>query len=288
MDTARLQTLLQQASFLDDDASLDVDLIQHIMAILDVREPVVVDPVPSLKIFKGRIISLADIGEEQANRPHVVPVQVASKKKRLTQRFALVAAAVIVMLFVGSTLVASAFGVHLWDYVIHWGKETFQIGPGANNSTITANEMSPTGQQSASIVKQQKFETMSDALQAFDSPIDAPKWLPDGFVFYTAEKLPGDQRKSLTAVYKADGKTLMFNACIYTTEEAAYSYEINESSGESITIAGNTYYLMSNMDQNRIVWVKGNTVYSINGDVEKEDLIKMVGSIYTGETYEDK
>jgi hypothetical protein len=77
----------------------------------------------------------------------------------------------------------------------------------------------------------------------------------------------------------------MFEAKIFSTEKVAYSYEKNDSSGETSTIEGNTCYFMTNMDRARIVWIKGTVVYSVDGDINKDDLTKMVSSIYKGEAY---
>jgi len=50
--------MLQQESFFGSDDRLDVDLIQHILEILDEREPIVEEPDAELsyKVFKEEII----------------------------------------------------------------------------------------------------------------------------------------------------------------------------------------------------------------------------------------
>ena len=97
------------------------------------------------------------------------------------------------------------------------------------------------------------------------------------------EKAISYHRKSFIVLYQADNKVLMFNVVMYSSNDATYSYEIDEGDGETITINGINHYLMTNLEQNRAVWVNDNLVYSINGNISKEDLIKMLNSIHEGE-----
>jgi len=283
LDTAKLQALLQQESFFSADDKLDVDLIQHIMAILDEREPVSEEPdvEESLKVFKKEIMPELEKEIIEVNSVSFAPLSAAPRPKSMRRRFATILIAAIVSILLGGTLVASAFGYNIWKYVISWGKETFQIGSGAQ---VTAGpSVTPLPQSGASTVKSDKYQTLDEAVVALNADILTPKWIPDGFELDGVAVLRGSERKSLTAVYKADGSTIVFSAVIYSTQEAAYVYEIDENSGETITIAGNTCYTMTNIDQAGIVWIDKDIVYSINGNTGRDELTEMVNLIYEGE-----
>lgn len=236
----------------------------------------------SLKTFKEEIIP--ELGKERitANTSSLIPIPVATKRTRLRRRFATVLIAATVALLLGSTLVASALGYNIWAYVINWGKETFQIGSVVQ--VTVGPTVTPSGQSGASNVKPKKFKCVDDAIDAINVAIKVPKWFPSGFEFISADITESSQLKGLTAVYKSDNKAIIFTSIVYSTEEAAYSYEINEASGETTSIGGNTCYIMTNIDQTGIVWVNGNIVYSINGDVSKDDLTTMVNSIFKGDS----
>ena len=284
LDTSKLQALLQQESFWSNNDQLDIDLIQHIVAILDEREPIDFEPdaAASLKSFKEEIAPyLKPEEKETSNVPLAAPVLVPIKRKRLKLRIASAFIAAVVTALLGSTLVASALGYNIWEYVVNWGKETFQIGSGAQITPEPDAIDSDHGE--ASNINSSEFQTIDDAVAALNKSIAVPNWVPSGYKFDSADIFGSSQLKSLTAVYKSAESVVLFSAAIFNTEDAAYSYEINEGSGESIVIQGNTCYIMTNTDQNRIVWIKGNTVYSINGDINKDDLIKMVSSIYEGD-----
>lgn len=284
LDTSKLQALLQQESLLSDDDNFDIDLIQHIMAILDEREPInditeKSDVNTSLQEFKEKIISELEKEKDIIKVSSFAPILVKTKRKGIRRRCAAIVIAAIVVMILGNTLVASATGFNLWEYVINWGKETFQIGSGFQVRPTTTSS----GQSEASNVKSGKFQTINDAIDTLNVNIAAPSWIPSSYEFQSASISNSSLLKALTAIYKADDNVIIFSATVYSTEEAAYSYEIDEASGESMSIDGNTCYIMTNVDQNRIVWIKGNVVYSINGNATKDDLVKMVHSIYEGD-----
>ena len=281
LDTSRLQSLLQQESFLDDK-DFDVELIQNTISILDEREPVseVPDVDAALKTFKEEIVPELEREKAVCNTTSRDCVTTPVRRRTFRRKFAAILVAAMVVMILGSTLVANAMGFNLWEYVINWGKETFQIGSGAQVTAEPAT-ISPS-QNEANSIKPGEFQSLDDAIADLNAAIVVPVWLPDGFEFLSASISDNSQLKTLTTVYEAEDKVVIFSAAVYSTEDAAYSYEINEASGESQLIDGNTCYIMTNVNQTRIVWIKSNVVYSINGDITKDDLIKMVHSIYEG------
>lgn len=283
LDISKLQSLLQQESFFNDD-DFDADLIRRIIAILDERDPIDDEPDPAvaLKTFKEEIIP--ELEKERAINSMSQTIQTTDsiRASKFRRRFRTILIAAIVSILLGSTLVASAFGYKIWEYVFSWGKETFQIGTGTQVTAGSA--VSPSPSSGANIVKQNKFQTLDEAIKALNVYILVPRWMPTSFEFSSASISESSQRKSLTAVYKSDVKTILFSVFVYSTREAAYSYEIDEGSGESNVISGYKCHIMTNIDRVGAVWIDDKTVYNINGNVSKDELTKMVNSIYKGDT----
>lgn len=57
-------------------------------------------------------------------------------------------------------------------------------------------------------------------------------------------------------------------------------YEKDDTDVTTLKINGVTYYFMSNLAQNRVVWSVNQFECSINGTVSYEELEQMVRSIY--------
>ena len=282
MDTAKLQTLLQNESYLTDDTSFDFELVQNIVAILDERDPtpIKIDAEASYSTFMDGIdASVTNYSEDIAKNTGVGDKHISQtpnlKRSRRSIKFLL--AAVIIMTLLGCTVIAGAFGFNLWEYVINWGKETFQIGDSADISGDTNSD------SSAEISPSSQYSSPEDAAKEINQKILMLDWIPDDFGFVNAEVSKTAQKESMVLLYQRNTDVLMYNVTAYDQSDATYSYEKESDGGETIVINGIECYFMPNIDQNQVVWVSENCVYSINGNVTKEELIKMVKSIYEGD-----
>jgi len=269
LDTAKLQALLQQESFLRSDDKLDVELIQNIVMILDEREPLLHEPDAehSLRVFKEEIIPQLEKETTISETP-----------KRVKRKFITILIAAIIALFLGSSLVASAFGYNLWQQIKRWGKETFQIG--SEIQVTSGFSITPSPQGSFNNYKTEIYQTLDEAIKEISTDIIVPKWIPDGYEFSSVTVLKGNEMKGLTATYKSGDNDIVFKAVIYITNNVAFSYEIDENSEETVTISGNTCYIVFNINQTGIVWIDNDIVYNIYANIDKDYLIKMVESIY--------
>ena len=279
METEKLNVLLQQESFLSTDDSYDVDLIRQIMDVLDKREPVLedLDAEASLRTFREEILPGLEHDEIRCMvKP--TPQQLIIRRRKLTLRYVLVAAILATLL--GSTIIASAFGFNLWEYVIRWGKHAFMIGEVVD---VTAGPESgiPPSDVGLSIAEMKTYKSACDTIADYEIPIRFPKWLPESFIFTQGEISDIPQRKSMSLLYKSDDKILMFNVITYqTSEDAAYSFEKNDGDGTTLVIGDVEHYLMKNEDQYQAVWIIDKSVYSINANVTEDEIIKIIQSMY--------
>jgi len=288
LDTSRLQAMLQQESFLSDDDNLNEELVMHIVDILEEREPVFndLDVNASLEKFKTEIIPKIEkdlttgmaCGEAYKNDRSDAPGEVCRRR-----RIAIVPAAVILMVIIGSMAIANAARFDLWKYVIDWGKETFRIGTGLE--IIEGAELTGPvdGKATTRMIDPGSYRTIDEAIGALDISILTPNWIPDGFSVSKVETSVTPLHKAITVLYQNDGKVLMYNATVYSSNAASSVYEMDEGSGEVLVINDHEHYFMCNMGQVRVVWIKDECVYSINGNISKDEIVKMINSIYKGE-----
>ena len=286
MDTSKLYALLQQESSLSEDENFDVELVQIITEILETRELSFadIDVYTSLEKFKAEIVP--EIERENADMSKAVAAvtdNASQKRMRIKKRIGLAFTAAIIMTLLISSVIAQAFWNELWKAAISWGKETFRIS--ANIEPTSPLDDYSTSEESDGIaaISTKIYLSIDEAINDFDIPIAKPQWIPVDFRLSRVEVSLIEQRKSLLAFYQADEKVLMFNAIMYNSTDATASYEINEGNVDSLIINGIKHHLMTNLEQTRIVWVNGNLVYSLNGNIPKEDLIKVLHSMYEGE-----
>ena len=294
MDTAKLQALLQQESFLTDDDDFDDEKIRRIVDILEEREPSFedLDVEASLKRFKAEVISNPDrdeahgtpgkAGTLEDEAPYRRDSKTSARRYR-THRPAIILVAAILTVLLGSTAVASAMGYDVWAYVVNWGKETLRIGTGMDITREHGTAGTTEGSGTTRLIEPEVYNTYDEALKALDISILTPVWIPDGFELTRIEATETPLHKGIIALYQAEERTLMYDATIYNSRNSSSAYEMDEGSGEVLIINNIKHYFMTNIDQWRVVWVKDKCVYSINGDITKKEIIKMLNSIYEGE-----
>jgi hypothetical protein len=286
LDTGRLQTILQQESFLSDDDNLDEGLVMHIVDVLEEREPVFkdLDVNASLEKFNTQVIPMLekDLSTDTGHQTGKTDDSEASGGRYERLRTAIILVAVIVTLIIGINAIASAAGFDLWEYVVSWGKETFRIGTGMEITDELELAQSVGAEAAIQAIGAGSYDTMDEAMEALDITVLTPIWIPDGFSLSKVETSHTPMHKDITALYQKDGEALMYSVTAYSSNEASSAYEMNDGSGEVLVINELEHFFMSNAEQVRVVWNMDKYVYSINGDVSKEEIIKMLNSIYEG------
>ena len=173
-------------------------------------------------------------------------------------------AAVIAILLVGS-VTAKAFGFNFWKTVIQWTQETFHFGQWgeskANNSL--------------------QFDSFQDALEQGKIPASlVPTAIPDGFkpTDITVEQTP--LKITYTAKYSNEEKFLVITVRDYL--DRPFYIEQGDGLVEEYQVSGITYYLFSNLEHNRAVWLYESCECDISGDISIEELKEMINSIQKG------
>ncbi|NLV36829.1 MAG: DUF4367 domain-containing protein [Clostridiaceae bacterium] len=287
-DSYKLQALLLQESALSDDDNLNDGLVMHIVDVLEEREPVFddLDVNASLEKFNAEVIPMIEkevLAEAEAQS------QDKSKAERPgsgyeRQRVATVLLALIVTFVVGRTAIVNATGFDLWEYIVSWGKETFKIGPGIEITGESELDVSIDEGIASIRSEADNYDSIDAAMEALNIKALTPKWIPDGFQLSKVDIAQTPMCKDITALYLSDEKRLVFTVAMYSDNEAASAYELDENGGEVLLIDDLEHYFMSNKEQIQVIWTRDQCLYSISGNVSREEIVRMLDSIYEGES----
>ena len=177
----------------------------------------------------------------------------------------LAATVAVVALILLSSVTAKAFGWDIWDAVIKWTEDTFHISIGDINGFETDGDT--------------PFTSLLDALERNDVTINlVPTWLPDGYTLtsITVEETP--LQKTYTAIYHNDALSLHLVVFEYVNIAPEY-VEQGEGLIETYERDGIKYYIFSNYDKMRAVWINGSYECYISGNLSVDELKMMIDSI---------
>lgn len=107
-----------------------------------------------------------------------------------------------------------------------------------------------------------------------------PTWIPDHFmkVSESGYDLKGQKQKSF--FYESDSSSDFFSISVsYLRSNPTVIYEKDTEEVVIYQKDGVDYYIMSNLNTITAVWKVGSFECQISGNIEREDLIKMIDSI---------
>ena len=195
---------------------------------------------------------------------------------------AALAAAAIAALLLATTVTASAFGYDLWGVIAEWSKETF---------TFTANDRAdrpaPDAHQAGASSGPEggEYASLQDALDSYgiSTPL-APAWIPERFELDSVYIGETSSFVNLGAFYTCKDGTdnnLSISITLNMYNSDQYSqWQKDEDDPSTYVVGGVTHYLMTNMSREKAVWLNGNYECGISGDITREELLRMLDSIY--------
>lgn len=266
MTTEELEEILRLDAEGPEDQESDEELIFYIMGVLADRK---------------RNENTGDVAQKawESFKEHYMPANGESepaedKKQRkiipLVRRLTAVAAAFVIV--IGLSVSAKAFSLReLWDVFARWTKETFSFVTGADTQ-IT--EPSPD--------RQQEIMSLQELLE--NSKLDpsvVPTWIPEGFELEKVESEITPAQEIYWAFYSYGERELTIYVRTYLQSDPPKA-EINDDLVEIYEMAGVQYYLFSNQEQTRAVWLNDIYQCNISGDISIDELKGMIDSIGKG------
>ena len=262
MSTEELEQILRLDMKAPEGESSDEELLLYVMEVLAERKRNAghtgKTALEAFESFKQNYMPEMDFARSAA------PVKTRRGARRWLRTLAATAAVVVFLL--AGTVTAKAFGFHLWQTVVQWTKETFHFGQREDSNP--RNSLS--------------YASLQEALEKGNTPVwFVPTWLPDGFELtdITVEQSP--LKKAYTALYRTETRYLKITIRDYLNKDPFF-VEQSEGMAEEYVVSGITYYLFSNQDKNRAVWLYESYECDISGEVTIEELKQMINSIQKG------
>jgi hypothetical protein len=270
MTTEELEEILRLDLDAPQEQESDTEVLLHIMELLAQRRKN--DTVRSEKTALEAFESF-----QQNYMPKDIHTATCNRKGKTNSRTHIrwlrtlaATAALVAFVFLGA-VTAKAFGLDIWKAVVQWTEDTFHINMGIPNDTE-----GPEKDDSL------PYRSLEEALQKGKVETKlVPKWFPVGFQMTKIVIEDTPLQKIYGAVYQNGNASLKITVrhCLLTTPEY-----IEQSDGfvETYKASGISYYLFSNYESNRAVWIKDSYECYISGDVSIEELKLMIDSIEKG------
>jgi hypothetical protein len=182
-------------------------------------------------------------------------------------------AAVLAVLF--GTVTAHALGYNVFQSIAQWTDEIF-----------TFRNIQNDGEQrsiSVDVPADGEYTSIIEALEALGvTESVVPKWYPDGFIQTEFSVVQMSDRTRIYAFYENDEQSFSISITAHAMSPDSYTgfYEKDSEPVLEYESGGTTHFIMSNNSRNAAVWISGNLECSIQGDIAKDDLLKMIDSIY--------
>lgn len=266
MSTEELENILRMDSEAPAEQESDTEEILYIAGVLAKRQA-------AMNTGKTALEAWESFEKNYLSTEEYRVIHTPQTKKTVTPWIRrLVAAAAVIVLLIGlSSTTANAFGwENIWGAVAKWAKETFSFFSSDTELTEPDHHFA------------QEYTSLQEALAATDCDFDAiPTWIPDGYILETLDIYLNPMQNVYVAQYMNGKKTLKITVRTYLGIEPE-KIEVNEDLVEIYEELGVQYYIFSNNQQHRAVWINDSFECNISGNLSMEELKNMINSIEKG------
>lgn len=196
-----------------------------------------------------------------------------SPKRLFRHRFVYVAATILMVLFVG-TFTANAYGINIFEVIVQWGENVFQMSRGKIDL--------PSGNLELPDDNNAEYRSMEDALAKYGLPTNVcPTWIPERYRLSVIEVQEDSGEIGFCALYQdQEGNSLLVSIDYAPDSQAVYYIEKDPDSGQVYYDHGVEYYLVTNEGDWAASWLDNNSFYLISGAISEDELKHMLSSIY--------
>jgi|GEM_PF-2473176 len=281
VDTAKKSNLdilneLEQIIANQTENDIDPDLIEYYLAVLQERAPVVEDYDSKAELDKLRkdhpLIFEKEIHNEESETA-IISTDCTSVKKTRWLPKVVAMFAIVVTLTAAGTLTAHTFGYDLWGAAAEWTRETF----GFIYQSDSQVQKDVSGQNNG------VFTDMQSALDEYGITAKLlPAYIPEG---YEQENFIvddwGDGVVHFYVSYRTKGRESLLIISVKQGLLGA-DHQKDAEDPEIYVSGGVQHYLMTNMGEYKVVWSHDNYESNISGLSDKDELIRIIDSIYEG------
>lgn len=276
LSTEELEKLLCQDFDVSDDKEPDVDYIMAIMEVIQEREAMPTAEATAIvdaawndfrENYQGQSTAYGTEALQESESSHLDQISMPkSPKQRVRAYRYVVIAALVGLLMCGA---ASAFGFNVFQALADWTAETFGF--------VSASASDEAGRG------EDPYKTLRAIVEDETEILVIPNWIPEGSAesgeVSVVERSDGIRAAS---AYEMPNGRFTVRVMIYNDLSAEYSATYQKDDVDVVIYEANgiLHYLMSNNDVNLAAWTNENVEMLIQGDLEFEDLEKMIDSIY--------
>lgn len=262
-----------------DAEELDVELIRSITSALARREEYDADDLGS---SDNKIIddyaqvyplgpSLFPDGYERDANNHEEKTKISYEKKRPKRlyRTALAIVASVAVLF-GTTVITGAHGVDFWGSIVHWTAEVFGITQGLPGEKTIHQE------------QDDAFEHLRLLLIKHGiSQQVVPNYIPEGYILVDTREENTYEGTYYLCVLQSESNEILLRYLLIDSVLQEKYYPVDDSAPEIYTVQGIDHYILTNESTYVAYWANGQLMCTISRVPEREELYKMINSIYT-------
>ena len=255
---------------------VDVELVRSIAAILASREE-----------EKGHEIEAHSAYEtfqqEYAGTPALFPeasanAETAVKGRTVPRQYrphrfikAVIVAAVIMALFLGTTIVANASSLDLWGIITRWTKDVFGIrGESSYSSTYHQEELDVFYHLRTALADHGVHQAV------------VPSYLPEGYSLQAMTIDSTFEGTFIRCVMSNGDDEIIFRYVISNSEQPIIYYAKDDVVPEVYFAHDTEYFIITNEQKYVVSWTSENIVCDISGLLKYDDVILMIDSIYEG------
>ena len=271
MSTEELQAFLREDASKPMGEESDTEEIFYVMEVLAKRrkeqnggKP----PVEALESFKQNY-------NTENETPYIsesVPVARKRSNSGHWKRGLVAAVAAIFILVIGNSITASALDFDLFAIIAKWTQETFHFG--------YAGQMDETNAPSPDHVY--PCASLQEALDKRNVTIRlVPTWIPDGYLEDEVRVTESPIQRLYSAKYLSGDKTIRIRIADYLDSRPS-QIEQSASLLEVYCVNEIEYYIFSNYDQLKVVWLCENYECYIIGPISLSEIKEIVNSIGKG------
>ena len=270
LSVEELDDLLQEEFLLSDQDGPDTDLIQAILAEIQIKEGTTT---PSEEAQASLEAFFADQDQREAapEEPTVIPFPHKPKKERTHHRKRWLPSVVAAACLVCFLCAPAAHGSTALESMINWKKSTFVLSHGEGDTPP--------------VVTDPEYRNILDTVNSRSEVPLLPTWYPEGTeVNYIEDNSNEYVFDCLINFVQGEQEFSMMIFIFDENSSISSTYEKNPGSGQvKYTKEGMPYYVMQNMDRNVAVWSTKTAEICISGYVSEKDIDRMVESIDVGD-----
>lgn len=255
---------------------VNIELVRDITAVLASREEENGDEIDvhsAYETFRKEYADTPALFPEASVGTKAAVKGSAGQRHLLPRRFVrlVIVAAVIMALFLGTTIIASASGLDLWGIITRWTADVFGI---SGESSISSSDH---------LDQTDVYYHLRNALAehgVYQAVV--PRYVPEGYIvsetkFY--DTFEGDY--FLFSLSNGDNRIIL-RYLILNTEQPTRYYMKDDVGPEVYSSSGIEHYIMTNEQEYVVSWTNDNILCDISGLLTYDDVILMIDSIYKG------